>query len=192
MQTFKEYLTESSLSRVLHHTKNTNIGMISASRGEHTPQQNKEANKSLEKDVRSHGYGVVHVKGHYTENKGQPNENHVEEHSMLVLGKKGADGGALLGHLKHLGEKYKQDSIMHKSHDEPHAHLHGTKEGGWPGKGQTHNVGEFHPNRAAEFTSHLKGNKSFTFSEGYESKFLMDEEFFNAKEKAETMVYEIK
>lgn len=192
MQTFKEYLTESSLTRVLHHTEHSNIGMISASRGEHTSQQNKEANKSLEKDIRSHGHGIIHVKGRYAENKGTPQEKHVEEHSMIVIGKKKDDGGELLKHLKHYGEKYNQDSILHKGASDEHAQLHGTSHtGSWLKHGETHNVGKFHPNRAAEFTSHLKGHKSFTFSEGYEEKFLMDNEYFNAKEKSETIVYEI-
>ena len=193
MKTFNEFLKESSLSRVLHHTQNSNIGMISASRGEHTPEQNKAANKSLEKDIRGHGHGIIHVTGHYTENKGTPEEKHVKEHSMLVVGKKGSDSSELLGHLKTLGAKYNQDSILHKAKGDEHANLHGTKEGSWPGLGQTHNVGKFHPNRAAEFTSHLKGNKSFTFSEGVEPEliFEMDEEYFKALEKAELM-YNIK
>lgn len=192
MKTYNEFLKESSLSRVLHHTEKANIGMISASRGENTPEQNKQANKNLEKDIRDKGHGVVHVTGHYTENKGTPEEKHVKEHSLLVVGKKGSDSNELLGHLKHLGQKYNQDSILHKGKNDEHAYLHGTKEGSWPGLGQSHNVGKFHPNRAAEFTSHLKGHKSFTFSESDESKFFLDEEYFKALEKAETMVYTIK
>jgi hypothetical protein len=31
--------------------------------------------------------------------------------------KRGDDGGALLEHLKHFGEKYGQDSILHKPHN---------------------------------------------------------------------------
>jgi hypothetical protein len=191
MKSFNEFLKESSLSRVLHHTEKSNIGMISASRAENTPEQNKKNNKSLEKDIRAHGHGVVHVTGHYTENKGTPEEKHVKEHSMLVIGKKGSDSSELLNHLKALGSKYNQDSVLHKAKGDEHAHLHGTKEGSWPGLGQTHNVGHFHPNRAAEFTSHLKGNRSFTFSESDETKFLLDENYFKALEKAELM-YDIK
>jgi hypothetical protein len=37
--------------------------------------------------------------------------------SLLVVGKSGDDGGALVGHLKHLGKKYGQDSILHKPHN---------------------------------------------------------------------------
>jgi hypothetical protein len=46
-----------------------------------------------------------------------------DEKSLLVVGKKGEDGGALLGHLKHLGEKYGQESILHKPHNSEKASL---------------------------------------------------------------------
>ena len=52
----------------------------------------------------------------------------VDEHSYLVIGKKGKDGGALKGFLKKHGEKYGQDSVLHKSHDSNEAHLHGAKK----------------------------------------------------------------
>ena len=82
-----------------------------------------------------------------------------------VVGKKGKDGGALKGFLKKHGEKYGQDSVLHKSHDSDEAHLHGTKEGGYPGKGKKERVGTFHPNRAGEFHTAMKGKRTFAFEE---------------------------
>jgi hypothetical protein len=165
MKTFNAFLNESSLSRVLQHTKERNVGMITAHRGENTAEENKKHNKELEHHIRKAGYGLVHVKGRYVENHGTPQAKNVDEHSFLVVGKKGHDHGQLLHHLKKWGEHYKQDSILHKSHDDEHAHLHGTKEGGWPGKGKSHNVGHFHPNRAGEFHTAMKGKRTFAFEE---------------------------
>ena len=39
----------------------------------------------------------------------------MDETSLLVVGREGDDGGALLGYLK-LGKKYGQDLILHKPH----------------------------------------------------------------------------
>lgn len=162
MQSFKNFLNEASLGRVHQHTQGRNIGMITAHRNEHTAQENKERNKNLEHDIRKHGYGFVKVKGRYIENHGTPQAKPVDEHSYLVVGKKGHDNGALKGFLKKHGEKYGQDSVLHKAHNESDAKLHGTREGGWPGKGKSESVGKWHPNRAGEFHSVMKG-KTFAF-----------------------------
>jgi len=164
MQNFKTFLNEASLSRVYAHTKDRNIGIISAHRGENSPDENKAASASLHNDIRKAGFGLVNIHGRYVENKGTPQERKVSEHSYLVIGKKGNDSGHLLGFLKKHGEKYKQDSVLHKKHDEESAKLHGTREGGFPGAGETHDVGTFHPQRVGDFHSAMRGGKkTFTF-----------------------------
>ncbi len=174
MKTYKEYLAESGggLSRVLQHTKERNIGMITAHRGVHTPEENKERNELLKADIKDNGYGYKHVKGVYVENHGKADAKPVEEHSFLVIGKKGNDSGALKGFLKKHGTKYDQDSILHKAHDDDDAHLIGTNDTGYPGKDKEANVGKFHPDRAGEFYSKLKG-KDYTFEsvEFYEPEY---------------------
>jgi len=122
------------------------------------------------------------VKGRYVENKGTPQERPVDEHSYLIMGKKGDDKGALKHFMIHHGEKYGQDSVLHKAHNEPHAFLHGTREGGFPGKGQSHNVGTWHPNKVGEFHSVMKGHKDkHTFA--FESvQFLTQKGFFEREE----------
>jgi hypothetical protein len=165
-KTFKVFLDEAaskSLSRVLRHTEGRNIGMITAHRGEYNPKENAARNSELEGDLRSAGHGFIKVKGRYVENHGTKAAKAVDENSYLVTGKKGDDKGALLHTLKNLGSKFEQDSILHKGHDEPTAKLHGTKEGGWPGAGETHDVGVFHPNRAGEFHTAMKGSRTFAF-----------------------------
>lgn len=180
MKSFKTHLNEASLGRVYQHTKDRNIGMITAHRAENTSEENRKRNDELEHHIRKAGYGFVKVKGRYIENHGTPHAKTVDEHSFLVVGKKGDDKGELKHFLKKHGEKYGQDSVLHKSHDEETAKLHGTREGGWPGKGETHDVGTFHPSRAGEFHTAMKGGKK-TFA--FESvEFLRPVSFSNRME----------
>ena len=160
---FKEFLNEASVGRVLQHTQGRNIGMITAHRGEYTASENKERNKQLESDIKGSGHGFIHVKGRYIENHGSPNSKAVDEHSYLVIGKKGDDSGHLHNTLTSLGKKYGQDSVLIKKHNSDNVEFHGTKEGGWPGLGKIESVGKFHPNRAGEFHSVLHNNKTFSF-----------------------------
>lgn len=161
MKSFKESLNEASLSRVYQHTKGTNIGMISAHSDRNTPEENKANHERLAQDIRKAGFGHVNVHGKYIMNKGEPNEHAVTEKSYLVIGKKGDDSGNLKGFLKKHGEKYGQESVLHKAHDEEDAKLHYT---GGTQKGQIVNAGKFHPNRAADYQSAMRGGKTtFTF-----------------------------
>jgi hypothetical protein len=157
-------LIEASLGRVLQHVHGANIGIISAERGEHSKETNDANHAQLGHDIRKHGFGYVPIKGNYIENHGTPHEKKVSERSYMVVGKRGDDSGRLKGFLTKHGEKYKQDSVLHKPHDSTAASLHGTKEGAWPGKGEKHDVGEFHPNRAGEFHSQMK-NRTFAFEQ---------------------------
>jgi hypothetical protein len=140
-----------SLARIHQHVQNRNIGMITAHRGEYTAAENKQRNHALAADIKKHGFGYTHVRGRYIENHGTPEARSVDEHSFMVIGKKGHDNGHLESFLKKHGEKYGQDSVLHKPHDSTKAHLIGTKEGGFPGKDVKHELGEFHPNRSGEF-----------------------------------------
>ena len=89
--------------------------MILASRDDLTSEENRQRHAALKSEVRNAGYGFIEGR-------------HVDDKSLLVVGKKGEDGGALLGHLKHLGKKYGQDSILHKPHNSDKASLHETNE----------------------------------------------------------------
>lgn len=181
--TFKDFLQEASLSRVHSHVQNRNIGMITAHRGENTAKENASRNKELEKSIRSAGYGFVKVKGRYIENHGTDKARAVDEDSYLVVGKKGDDKGHLLSFLKQHGQKYGQDSILHKSASDENAKLHGTREGGWPGMGKEHDVGKFHANRAGEFHTAMRGHRSFEFSEAVEQfSFVRPITYFNREE----------
>lgn len=168
MKSFNEFrleqLTEASLSRIVSHVSGRNIGLLSAHRGENSDEENRKNSAELKDAIRSAGYGHNVVHGVYTENKGTPHEKTVHEHSYLVIGDKGDDGGKLKKFLTQQGKKFKQDSVLHKAHNEENAHLIGTSDTStWLKKGESHSVGKFHPSRSGEFHSALKNGKTFTF-----------------------------
>lgn len=160
-------LNEQSLGRVYQHTQNRNIGIITAHRGEFDSYTNTERNANLAAEIKRAGLGYIHVKGRYIENYGTDKARPVDERSLLVIGKDGDDSGKLKGTLLALGKKYGQDSVVIKPHDSLEAHLHGTKEGTYPGEGNSVKLGPYHPNRAGEFHTILRNTKTFNFSEQY-------------------------
>jgi hypothetical protein len=72
--------------------------MILASRDDLISEENRER-PTAKSEVRKAGYGFIEGR-------------RVDETSLLVVGKSGDDGGALLEHLKNLGKKYGQVSIL--------------------------------------------------------------------------------
>ena len=157
MKTFKELnesleplLCEMNWSRLNTHMNERNTGLISASRGEHTEEENKAARARLEHDIKKAGFGYKAVRGRYIENADSKDKDKpprkVDEHSFLVLAKKkGDDSGELKGFLKSHGEKYKQDSIIHRqhgTHGDSTAVVHHTD-----GSGESYPIGDWHPNR---------------------------------------------
>lgn len=175
MKTFTQYINEmqeagildeaasKSLSRVHQHTLTRNIGMISAQRGENTPEENNKRHKQLAGDIRKAGFGFIHVKGRFIENHGTPEARAVDEKSYLVIGKEGHDGGALKKFLVNHGKKYNQDSVLHKAHNQPDVHEHGLKPEGTPKDGESRSFGTWHPNRLGQYHTAMKGKRSFTF-----------------------------
>jgi len=155
-------LEESSLSRIHQHTQDRNIGMITSNRDGKSPEQSVADNRELEKSIKAAGHGYIHVKGRYIEGYGTPNAVTKDEHSYLVMGKKGNDNGELKSFLTKQGEKWDQDLVFHKPHDSKIGSLHGTSDraDAFPKKGVQHDVGEFHANRTGEFHSKLFGRES--------------------------------
>ncbi|MFW6172637.1 MAG: DUF3293 domain-containing protein [Elusimicrobiota bacterium] len=99
----KEYLNESSLSRIWSHIEsNKPFGVVSASRSENTNKENEENHVALKKVVRELGYGFIEMRGGYKEDSG-----FVYEKSLFIpdITKK---------EIIELGEKYKQESIIFK------------------------------------------------------------------------------
>ena len=163
-------MSEASIGRVYSHTKNRNVGIITAHRGDYTSDEKLAANRNLEADIRQSGLGFIHVKGRYIEGKGTPKERIVDaEHSYLVTSDKN-DGGKLKGFLKSNGAKYKQDSVLWKPHDRKNASFLYTSKVADRNPGDEENVGPFHPMRVGEYHSRLIHKKrDFSFAEEAEA-----------------------
>ena len=169
-------MNESSMARLHQHVHGRNLGIITANRGSNTADENLHANRELEGQIRKAGLGFIHVKGAYVEGKGTPQEKtHDTEHSYIVVGKKGHDSGQMKGFLAKHGELHGQESVLHKPHDSDHAQLLYTKDvaSGLDGqpkkKGESEDVGAFHPRKIGEYHSRLLHKKSKAFSFANES-----------------------
>lgn len=166
-------LNEASLGRIYQHVvsnpKLKNWGVVTASRGELTPAENKQRNKELENDLRKLGYGFIHVDGMWqecrkpdTEYKDCPDDMKVptEEKSIFVpnISKE---------HIQALGKKYQQDSVLfadEKTKSKGEATFIDSKSG------EAFNIGKFAPGKIAQGYSKMKGGKVFTFEPEAEPK----------------------
>lgn len=160
---FKDNLLhESSLSRIHQHSKESNLGMITAFRGQYDVSTNEKRNRNLISDIRGAGFGYVMVTGYYTENPGTENEQKVKEQSFLVISNAN-DGGRLKTFLKTAGEKYDQDSVLYKDASTEEAILIGTATGRWPGMNTEVRAGKWQPNKIGTYYTQMRGHRTFAF-----------------------------
>jgi hypothetical protein len=163
MERQKPYkLDEASLARAYQHVVEKKVpswGMLTAYRYANTKKENIAANKKLEADLRSKGYGFFKVEGHWQECQ-DANLNYVEcpkdklqdsiEVSLFVPHMKKEDA-------KSLCKKYEQDAVIYGGADtKGDAHLifkNGTED----------NIGTFQPGKVAQAYSKFKGGKTFVF-----------------------------
>jgi hypothetical protein len=166
-------INEASLGRIYQHVvsnpKMKNWGVVTASRGELTPAENKQRNKELENDLRKLGYGFVHVDGMWqecrkpdTEYKDCPDDMKVptEEKSLFIP-------NISQQHIQTLGKKYQQDSVLfadEKTKANGEATFIDSKSG------EAFNIGKFAPGKVAQGYSKMKGGKVFTFEPEAEPK----------------------
>ncbi len=166
-------INEASLGRIYQHVvsnpKMKNWGVVTASRGELTPAENKQRNKELENDLRKLGYGFVHVDGMWqecrkpdTEYKDCPDDMKVptEEKSLFIP-------NISQEHIQALGKKYQQDSVLfadEKTKEKGEATFIDSKSG------EAFNIGKFAPGKVAQGYSKMKGGKVFTFEPEAEPK----------------------
>ena len=161
MKSFKEFLEESSLSRIKSKADKGGIAIMSADRGDKSRKENKARSKQLEKDIRGKfGRGPTKVKGSYLENPGTKDERKVKEKSYVI------DRGKLSKRdfkkkVKKIGIKNKQDSVLTQT--KKTATLHRTRKGGLDKKGE--NVGRFKPQGKNPYgQSQIKG-KTFSYGD---------------------------
>ena len=163
MERRKPYkLDEASLARAYQHVVEKKVpswGMLTAYRYANTKKENQSANKMLEKDLRSKGYGFFKVEGHWQECQ-DANLNYVDcpegklqdsiEVSLFVPAMKKRD-------IELLCKKYNQDAVIYGGEDtKGDAHLifkNGTED----------NIGKFQPGKVEQAYSKFKGGKTFVF-----------------------------
>ena len=170
MKTFKEFIQESSLSRIKSKSDKGGIATLSASRGDKSAKENRARAKQLDRDIKGKGLpGATKVTGSYVEKGDDGKEKRVKERSHVVSsGKKGKR--AFKKAVKSLGKKYGQDSVLTQT--KKTGTLSATRKGGLGTKpknkrplGSTKRVGlgKFKPQgKNPEGQSQIKG-KTFTY-----------------------------
>ena len=113
MKTFKEFLDESSLSRIKSKSDKKGIAVMSASRANLSAKENRARAKQLDKDIRGKfKRGATKVTGSYIEkDENTGKETKVKERSHVIdRGKMGKR--KFKKEVKKLGKKYGQDSVL--------------------------------------------------------------------------------
>ena len=146
MKTFKQFLDESSLSRVVSKSKKGGTAILSGSRADKSPKENKARAKQLDKDIRGKGLGgATKATGRYTKKDDETGkETKVKERSHIVSsGKKGKR--KFKKAIKSLGKKYGQDSVLIQK-KKGTAGLTATRKGGLGDK-KSVSIGKMRPGR---------------------------------------------
>ena len=162
MKTFKEFLDESSLSRIKSKSDKGGIALMSASRGDKSKKENRARAKQLDKDIRGRGLGgATKVTGSYMEKGDDGKERKVKERSHVVSsGKMGKR--KFKKEVKKLGKKYGQDSVLTQT--KKTGTLSATRKGGLGPKTKGIGVGKFQPQgKNPEGQSQIKG-KTFAYN----------------------------
>ena len=162
MKTFKEFMQESSLSRIKSKSDKSGIATMSADRGNLSRKQNQARAKQLQKDIRGRfGRGPTKLKGSYDEKDEKTGKSRkVKEKSFAIdRGKMGKR--KFKKEVKKLGKKYGQDSVLTQT--KKTATLHATRKGGLGPKTKGIGVGKFRAQRKnPEGQSQIKG-KVFSY-----------------------------
>jgi hypothetical protein len=143
-------LQETSLARVWQHAESDRpIAMITAFRNEYPKEENLQRNKDLAARIRKLGLGYFFVDGYWIENQGTPEEVHVAEDSIFVIGVAGNDEEFVTAMVE-LGARFGQDGVLIKT--EAGANIY-DKAGNID-----FNVGTLRPGKAGEIYTRLRGN----------------------------------
>lgn len=117
-----------SLNRSIHWLNNRNCALLTAWRGDYARSENDNRNRQLQRNLREYGYGVIRVKGCYSE-IGKAVE---KENSYLVFDLN--DSKNFLENIYSQSEFYEQDCFLYKPIDEHVAYLIGTNDNFGKGK----------------------------------------------------------
>ena len=161
MKTYKEFMQESSLSRIKSKSDKGGMAILSGSRGDKSKKENKARAKQLDKDIRGKGLpGATKVTGSYMEKDKSGKEKKVKERSHVVTsGKMGKR--KFKKAVKALGKKYGQDSVIAQTKGKGGATLARTRKGGLPKRNIP--IGKMKPQgKSPEGQTQIKG-KTFTY-----------------------------
>lgn len=164
MKTYKEWMNEATLSRVLSHVKGDKpVVIMTAFRGGNTYKENVKRNKALAQTFRKAGYGYFFVDGHWVEKDGN-NENDTSEDSVFIIGNAN-DSGQLKKLAIELMKKYNQDAIIFKPEKETTITLLFQD-------GKSESLGKTTPDKVAQAYTKLRGRggRTFVFESAYEEK----------------------
>ena len=161
MKTFKQFLDESSLSRIKSKSDKGGMAVLSGSRGDKSSKENKARAKQLDRDIRGRGLpGATKVSGRWDEKDKKTGETKkVKERSHVVTsGKMGKR--KFKKTIKALGKKYDQDAVLTQT--KKTGTLSATRKGGL-GKDKRVKAGKFRPGRSSpQGDTKIKG-KTFTY-----------------------------
>ena len=166
MKSFKEFLNESSLSRIKSKSDKGGIATMSASRADKSAKENRARAKQLDRDIKGKGLpGATKVSGRWDETDDDTGKTtKVKERSHVVTsGKKSKR--KFKKAIKALGKKYGQDAVLTQT--KKTGTVSATRKGGL-GKSAGNPVkrfaaGTMKPGRSSpEGDSKIKG-KTFTY-----------------------------
>jgi hypothetical protein len=154
-------IQESSLSRILTHMLSHDCGTISAFRGEYSLKVNLQRSHNLMAKLLSLDYGVTEINGVYIENFGESDAKEVKEKAFFVVDLK--DKGHLEKDLRHLGEKFDQDSILFIPKPGDESYLWGTNHvSEFPGYGKFEHFAHRGMGSSGQFMTKIR-NKPFVY-----------------------------
>ena len=161
MKTYKEFMQESSMSRLKAKADKGGTAVMSASRGDKSRKENSARAKQLDKDIRGKfGRGATKVIGKYDEKDKKTGETkRVKERSHVIQQGK-MSKRKFKKAVKSLGRKYDQDSVITQQKGSKDATLKRTRKGGLPKRNIK--LGKMRPGRSGENETQKKG-KTFTY-----------------------------
>ena len=161
MKTYKEFMQESSMSRLKAKADKGGTAVMSASRGDKSRKENSARAKQLDRDIRSKfGKGATKVSGRYMEKDEKTGKKtKVKERSHVISsGKMGKR--KFKKAVKSLGRKYGQDAVITQQKGSKDATLKRTRKGGLPKRNIK--LGKMKPGRTGDNDTRIKG-KTFTY-----------------------------
>ena len=171
MKTFREFLDESSLSRIKSKSDKGGMAILSGSRADKSKKENRARAKQLDRDIKGKGLpGATKATGRWVEKDDKTSkETRVKERSHIVTsGKHGKR--AFRDKVKSLAKKYGQDAVLTQT--KKTGTVSATRKGGLgtkpknkrpPGSTKAVNVGKFKPGRSSKEGDTKIKNKTFTY-----------------------------